>query len=55
MGDFFHNAFQNRYLGSFLILENWVRFVKSHSVGRVSLGKMGQEPSAQGTRAQGKG
>ena len=41
MGDFFHNAFQNRYLGSFWFFENWVRFAKLHSVGRVSLGKIG--------------
>jgi hypothetical protein len=28
MGDFFHNAFLDRGLGSFWFLKNWVRFVK---------------------------
>jgi len=37
MGDFFHNAFQNRGLGLFWFLGNWVRFVKSHSASKRNL------------------
>jgi hypothetical protein len=51
MGDFFHNAFQNRYLGSFWFFENWVRFAKSMLVTLLRPAGFGGQ--ARGSKTEG--